>query len=184
MKGFGFITPNEDNEDLFVQHTLIRSEIFRSLQDGEDVEFIVERANNGRTKVVNVTGPNGSCVQGSSRRGGDNYGFGGGRGSGGTGQGRGGGGGKGNDHGGGSYGGGGYGGHNGSCYNCGKQGHLARDCLDGNIRRGGGHGCYNCGEGGRGGGGGGGEGRKGGWGGGEAGEGGSKKSATFIIGFK
>ncbi|KAI5059853.1 hypothetical protein GOP47_0026172, partial [Adiantum capillus-veneris] len=76
-KGFGFITPDDGSEDLFVHQTSIHSEGFRSLQDGEDVEFFVENGDDGRTKAVDVTGPNGNPVQGSNRGGGDSYGYGG-----------------------------------------------------------------------------------------------------------
>eukprot|EP00250_Pteridium_aquilinum_P017825 c2378_g1_i1 orf=210-488(+) len=72
-KGFGFITPDDGSEDLFVHQTSIVSEGFRSLADGESVEFSVEQGEDGRTKALNVTGPEGSPVQGANR-GGDGYG--------------------------------------------------------------------------------------------------------------
>jgi cold shock CspA family protein len=36
-KGFGFITPNDGQPDIFVHQTSIHSEGFRSLGEGEDV---------------------------------------------------------------------------------------------------------------------------------------------------
>ncbi|CBI17369.3 unnamed protein product, partial [Vitis vinifera] len=75
QKGFGFITPNEGGEDLFVHQSSIKSDGFRSLGEGETVEFQIVLGEDGRTKAVDVTGPDGSSVQGSKR---DNYGGGGG----------------------------------------------------------------------------------------------------------
>jgi hypothetical protein len=43
-------------EDLFVHQTAIVSEGFRSLREGEAVEFFVETSDDGRQKAVNVTG--------------------------------------------------------------------------------------------------------------------------------
>lgn len=155
-KGFGFIRPDDGSDDLFVHHSSIKSDGYKSLAEGECVEYVVSKGEDGRTKAVDVTGPNGSPVQGdNSGRGGGNYnGFGGGYGGGGGGAYRGGGG----MRGGGGYGGdgGGYGGgyngrygggNTGNCYTCGEQGHMARFCpkSEGMGGRGGGS-CYSCGE--------------------------------------
>ncbi|XP_076932560.1 cold shock protein 2-like [Bidens hawaiensis] len=173
-KGFGFITPDDGSEDLFVHQSSIRTDGFRSLGDGETVEYVVEEGSDGRTKAADVTGPDEGPVQGSSRGGsgggGDRYGGGGSGGYNGGGRGsRGGGGyGGGGDRygggGGGGYGGGGGGGGGGACFKCGETGHMARDCSQGGGGYGGSRGGGGYG-GGRGGGGYGG-GRGGGGGGG------------------
>lgn len=67
-KGFGFITPSDGSGDVFVHQTAIHARGFRSLKEGESVEFDVEE-DQGRGKIyaVNVTGPDGSFVQGAPR---------------------------------------------------------------------------------------------------------------------
>jgi CspA family cold shock protein len=52
-KGFGFITPDEGSRDLFVHHTGINSEGYRSLAEGSKVSYEEEQGDKG-PKAVNV----------------------------------------------------------------------------------------------------------------------------------
>ena len=45
-KGFGFITP-EDGDDVFVHHTSIEGEGFKSLAEGDKVQFEVTQGPKG-----------------------------------------------------------------------------------------------------------------------------------------
>jgi protein lin-28 len=68
-KGFGFITPASGGEDVFVHQTAIYAQGFRSLDEGEDVEFDVSTDDKkGKKFATNVTGPNGSFVRGAPRK--------------------------------------------------------------------------------------------------------------------
>ena len=49
-KGYGFIT-REVGEDVFVHHSAIESEGFRSLQENQRVEFVVEQGSKGLQAV-------------------------------------------------------------------------------------------------------------------------------------
>eukprot|EP00469_Lotharella_globosa_P013070 CAMPEP_0167788288 /NCGR_PEP_ID=MMETSP0111_2-20121227/9951_1 /TAXON_ID=91324 /ORGANISM="Lotharella globosa, Strain CCCM811" /LENGTH=132 /DNA_ID=CAMNT_0007680137 /DNA_START=49 /DNA_END=447 /DNA_ORIENTATION=- len=66
-KGFGFITPEDGGPDVFVHQTQIHAPGFRNLADGEPVEFLLEESEDGKTRAVQVTGPDGGYVQGAPR---------------------------------------------------------------------------------------------------------------------
>jgi len=51
-KGFGFIS-QENGDDVFVHHTAIQSDGFKSLSEGDRVEFEVEQGQKG-SKASNV----------------------------------------------------------------------------------------------------------------------------------
>ena len=51
-KGFGFIT-GEDNSDVFVHHTSIMGNGFKSLAEGDNVSFDTEQGPKG-PKAINV----------------------------------------------------------------------------------------------------------------------------------
>jgi CspA family cold shock protein len=46
-KGFGFITPDDGSKDLFANHTEILMGGFKSLKDGQKVEFDVTQGPKG-----------------------------------------------------------------------------------------------------------------------------------------
>ena len=52
-KGFGFIT-SEDGQDLFAHFSAIQSDGFKSLDEGQKVEFDVEDGQRG-PQAVNIT---------------------------------------------------------------------------------------------------------------------------------
>jgi cold shock protein len=52
-KGFGFVTPDETGKDLFVHHTGIVGDGFKSLAEGARVEYETETGDKG-PKAVNV----------------------------------------------------------------------------------------------------------------------------------
>jgi cold shock protein len=53
-KGFGFVTPDEGGKDLFVHHTGINGNGFRTLAEGARVSYDAENGDKG-PKAVNVT---------------------------------------------------------------------------------------------------------------------------------
>ena len=53
QKGYGFITPEDGTPDVFVHHTAIRGEGFKSLAENQAVEFEVTQSDKG-PKAANV----------------------------------------------------------------------------------------------------------------------------------
>jgi len=51
-KGYGFITP-ENGKDVFVHHTAIKGTGYRTLEEGQEVEFDVVEGNRGK-QAANV----------------------------------------------------------------------------------------------------------------------------------
>ncbi|XP_072036761.1 protein lin-28 homolog isoform X2 [Amphiura filiformis] len=91
-KGFGFITPTDGSQDVFVHQTVIDMPGFRSLDENEEVEFQFQVSEKGREATF-VGGPSGTHCKGSKRRPKPKFRR-----------------------------------RTNKCYNCGKQGHHAKDC--------------------------------------------------------
>ena len=56
QKGYGFITPDDGSKDCFVHHTSIKGEGFKTLQEGDEVEFEITEGEKGpqASNVVKV----------------------------------------------------------------------------------------------------------------------------------
>ena len=46
-KGFGFIAPDDGTPDIFVHHTAIKADGYRSLAENQRVEFVASRGPKG-----------------------------------------------------------------------------------------------------------------------------------------
>lgn len=46
-KGYGFITPEGEENDVFVHYSAIQSEGFKTLEEGQRVEFIITQGDKG-----------------------------------------------------------------------------------------------------------------------------------------
>lgn len=46
QKGYGFITP-ESGKDVFVHHSAVQGEGYKSLEEGQEVEFEIEQGPKG-----------------------------------------------------------------------------------------------------------------------------------------
>lgn len=53
QKGFGFVTPDTGGKDLFVHRSAIQSSDFRTLKEGDKVEYDAEQGQKG-PQAVNV----------------------------------------------------------------------------------------------------------------------------------
>lgn len=53
-KGYGFITPEEGGDDLFVHFSEIQTEGFKSLDEGDTVEFEQTIGQNGKPQASKV----------------------------------------------------------------------------------------------------------------------------------
>lgn len=47
QKGYGFVANEGDNKDVFVHHTVIEGDGFKTLEDGETVEYEAESSDKG-----------------------------------------------------------------------------------------------------------------------------------------
>ena len=56
LKGYGFITNEATNEEVFVHFSAINAQGFKSLEEGQKVSFDTETdPQNGKVRAINVT---------------------------------------------------------------------------------------------------------------------------------
>lgn len=66
-KGYGFITRDDGQDDVFVHHTELEGKGFRKVSEGERVEFDITPGKKGpkaaRVRVLAMTNENDECSQ-------------------------------------------------------------------------------------------------------------------------
>ena len=72
QKGYGFITPSEGSasgKDIFVHFSAVTGDGYKTLREGEEVEFEVTQGEKGEqaVNVVRLNAPNDSRPSGSNR---------------------------------------------------------------------------------------------------------------------
>ncbi len=53
-KGYGFITPEGEDKDIFVHISAVHASGLRGLQENQEVEFEVKTDENGRSSASNI----------------------------------------------------------------------------------------------------------------------------------
>jgi CspA family cold shock protein len=67
-KGYGFIAPDDGTSDVFVHHSVIQADGYRSLQDNQRVEFTASQGAKGpQAEHVQPISPSGASVERASR---------------------------------------------------------------------------------------------------------------------
>ncbi len=51
QKGYGFVSPDEGGEDIFVHYTAVEGEGYRSLEEGERISYEPTRGRKGKQAV-------------------------------------------------------------------------------------------------------------------------------------
>ena len=54
FKGYGFITPQTSNEDVYVHFSAIQGKGYRTLSEGQSVKFQIEKGDEGFTEAHEV----------------------------------------------------------------------------------------------------------------------------------
>ena len=55
QKGYGFINPNEEGNDVFVHITAVQNSGLNELNEGQRVSYELEEQRNGRMAAVNLS---------------------------------------------------------------------------------------------------------------------------------
>ncbi len=54
QKGFGFIQPNDGSQDVFVHISALERAGLRTLSDGQELSFDLEKGQQGRVSAINL----------------------------------------------------------------------------------------------------------------------------------
>ena len=54
QKGYGFVTPEDGSKDVFIHYSAIQGDVFKSLKEGQQVEFEITQGPKG-PQASNVT---------------------------------------------------------------------------------------------------------------------------------